>query len=55
MIRAYLEAAQALGQALINGEIQAFKDSMTASAATLGDAYLADLLEKSKALQRHLV
>jgi prephenate dehydrogenase len=55
MLRAYLEAAQALGQALINGEMHAFKDSMTASATTLGDAYLTDLLEKSKALQRHLV
>jgi prephenate dehydrogenase len=55
MIRAYLEAAQALGHALIEGNMQTFKDSMTMSATTLGSAYLADLLEKSKVIQRHLV
>ena len=55
MIRAYLEAAQALGYALIEGNMHAFKDSMTTSATALGSAYLAELLEKSKVIQRHLV
>jgi prephenate dehydrogenase len=55
MIRAYLEAAQALGEALIHGDMQAFKESMAASSTTLGRPYLTDLLEKSKALQRQLV
>jgi prephenate dehydrogenase len=55
MIQAYLEATQALGHALIKGNMQAFKDSMTTSATALGPAYLAELLEKSKVIQRHLV
>lgn len=55
MLRAYLEVAQALGQALIEGNMHAFKESMTTSATALGPAYLAELLEKSKVIQRHLV
>jgi prephenate dehydrogenase len=55
MIRAYLEAAQALGHALIEGNRHAFKEGMTTSATALGSAYLAELLEKSKVIQRHLV
>jgi prephenate dehydrogenase len=55
MLRAYLDVAQALGQALIEGHMQAFKESMSTSAAALGPAYLAELLEKSKVIQRHLV
>ena len=55
MIQAYLEAAQALGQALTAGNTQAFKDSMMTSATALGEAYLADLFEKSKTLQRHVL
>lgn len=55
MLRTYLDIAQTLGQALIAGDMQAFKTSMTGSAATLGNAYLDDLLAKSRLLQRHLV
>jgi prephenate dehydrogenase len=55
MIQAYVDAAQALGKALTVGNIQAFKDGMTSSAAALGPAYLADLFEKSKTLQRHVL
>jgi hypothetical protein len=55
MIRAYLEAAQALGHALIEGNMQVFKEGMVTSATALGPAYLAELLEKSKVIQRHLV
>jgi prephenate dehydrogenase len=55
MIRAYLEAAQRLGQALMQDDMHTFKETMTTSAATLGAAYLAELLEKSKAVQRQLV
>jgi prephenate dehydrogenase len=55
MIQAYLEAAQALGQALTSGNTQAFKDSMISSATALGEGYLADLFEKSKTLQRHVL
>jgi prephenate dehydratase/prephenate dehydrogenase len=54
MIRAYLDTAQTLGQALIAGNIDAFKESMITSTAALGPAYLAAMLEKSKAVQRHL-
>jgi prephenate dehydrogenase len=55
MIQAYVDAAQALGKALTAGNMQAFKDGMTTSAAALGPAYLADLFEKSKMLQRHVL
>jgi hypothetical protein len=55
MLQAYLDAAQALGKTLIAGETQTFKESMIASATALGTSYLADLFEKSKTLQRHLV
>jgi prephenate dehydrogenase len=55
LLQAYLEAAQALGQALIAGQVDVFKTSMTASATALGPAYLGELLQKSKLMQRHLV
>jgi prephenate dehydrogenase len=55
MIQSYLDTAQALGRALIEGHIDAFKESMTTSAAALGPTYLSDMLEKSKAIQRHLL
>jgi prephenate dehydrogenase len=55
MVQAYLEAAQALGQALMAGHIQTFKDSMTRSATALGTPYLTELFEKSRALQRHVL
>lgn len=55
MIQSYLEVAQALGQALIEGNMDAFKETMTTSASVLGPTYLADLLEKSKAIQRHIL
>ena len=55
MLQSYLEAAQALGQALIAGDTEPFKNSMSTSATALGPAYLADMLEKSKVIQRHLL
>jgi prephenate dehydratase/prephenate dehydrogenase len=55
LIQAYCEAAQALGQALMIGHVEAFKESMKVSATALGPAYLAEMLQKSKTLQRHLV
>ena len=55
LLQTYLEAAQALGQSLIAGDVEAFKESMTASAAALGSAYLAEMLQKSQLIQRHLV
>jgi len=55
LIQAYCEAAQALGQALMTGHVEAFQESMQASATALGPAYLAEMLQKSKTLQRHLV
>jgi prephenate dehydratase/prephenate dehydrogenase len=55
MIQAYLDTAQRLGNALMAGNTQVFTDSMMASAKALSPAYLADLFEKSKTLQRHLV
>jgi prephenate dehydratase/prephenate dehydrogenase len=54
MIQAYLDAAQALGQALIAGDVETFKTTMSASAAALGPAYLEDMLRKSKRIQDHL-
>jgi prephenate dehydrogenase len=54
LIQAYCKAAQTLGHALTTGNVEAFKESMTASAAALGPAYLADMLQQSKTLQRHL-
>ena len=48
LLQAYLEAAQALGQSLIAGQMETFQESMTASAAALGPAYLAEMLQKSK-------
>jgi prephenate dehydrogenase len=55
MIRAYLDAAQQLGQALIAGDVERFKAEMVASATALGAPYLQDMLEKSKMIQQHLV
>jgi prephenate dehydrogenase len=55
MLQAYLEVAQTLGQALIAGNMHAFTESMKASAMALGSSYLAEMLEKSKIIQRHLV
>lgn len=55
MLHSYLEVAQALGQALMAGDTEAFKTSITTSRSALGATYLADLLEKSKAIQRHLL
>jgi prephenate dehydratase/prephenate dehydrogenase len=55
MVQSYMEAAQALGQAMIEGNMDAFKETMTTSVSVLGSTYLADLLEKSKAIQRHLL
>lgn len=55
LLQTYLEVAQALGQALIAGDVEAFKESMTASAGALGAAYLAEMLHKSQTIQRHLV
>ena len=55
LLQAYLDAAQALGQALIVGNVEAFKESMTASAIALGPAYLAEMLQKSQIVQRYLV
>ncbi|ETW93897.1 MAG: hypothetical protein ETSY1_37220 [Candidatus Entotheonella factor] len=55
MIRAYLEAAQQLGQALIAGDVETFKHEMVSSATELGTPYLQEMLEKSKIIQQHLV
>lgn len=55
MIRAYLDAAQQLGQALIAGDVETFKAEMVASATALGAPYLQDMLEKSKMIQQYLV
>ncbi len=55
MIRAYLEAAQQLGQALMTGDVETFKDEMVSSATELGSSYLQEMLEKSKMIQQHLV
>ena len=54
MIQAYLEAAQALGQALIKGDVETFKATMTSSAKALGPDYLQAMLLKSKQIQQHL-
>jgi prephenate dehydratase/prephenate dehydrogenase len=55
MIQAYLDAAQTLGQALIAGNVTTFKEAMRNNAAALGTTYLAEMLQKSKILQRHLI
>jgi prephenate dehydrogenase len=55
LLQTYLDAAQALGQSLMAGHVEAFKESMTASVAALGSAYLTEMLQKSKTIQRHLV
>jgi prephenate dehydrogenase len=55
MIRAYLEAAQQLGQALMAGDVETFKADMRSSAAALGAPYLQEMLERSKMIQQHLI
>jgi prephenate dehydrogenase len=55
MLRAYLEVAQALGQALITGQTDTFKTSMVESVQALGPTYLEEMLQRSRAIQRHLV
>jgi prephenate dehydratase/prephenate dehydrogenase len=55
LIQAYLEAAQHLGQALIQGDIDTFRATMTESADALGADYLEEMLQKSKLLQQHLL
>lgn len=54
MIHAYVEAAQELGRAIMHGDMEAFRASMTENAAALGAAYLSEMFEKSKIIQRHL-
>ncbi len=39
----------------MTGQVDVFKESMTASATALGSTYLAEMLQKSKTLQRHLM
>lgn len=55
LIASYLAIAQELGQALSQGNLEPFKASMVASAAALGPAFLEDMLQKSKIIQRHLL
>ena len=55
MIRAYLEAAQQLGRALIAGDVETFKTELVSSATALGQPYLQEMLAKSKLMQQHLV
>ena len=55
LLQAYLETAQALGEAIQRGDCTAFKESMQSSAQTLGPAYLAEMLHKSQVIQRYLV
>ena len=55
MLKTYLDVVQTLAQALIDGNVDVFTRSMTASADALGEAYLADMLQKSQIIQRSLV
>ncbi|MGE3537741.1 MAG: prephenate dehydrogenase/arogenate dehydrogenase family protein [Candidatus Tectimicrobiota bacterium] len=55
LIQAYLETAQVLGAAMQRGDMTAFTESMQASAQAFGSAYLAEMLQKSRLMQRHLV
>ena len=55
MLKAYLDAVQALVQAMTGGDIDAFTRSMTSSASALGEDYLAEMLHKSQVIQRSLV
>lgn len=55
MIQSYLDAAQAIGDALRTGDMDVFKTSMKHSATALGPDYLNNMLEKSKEIQRHLL
>ena len=55
MLKAYLDVVQTLAQALIDGNVDAFTRSMTASAGALGEDYLTDMLQKSQIIQRSLV
>lgn len=54
MLKAYLDVVQTLAQAMIDGNVDAFTRSMTASAGALGEDYLADMLQKSQIIQRSL-
>ena len=54
LLRTYLECAERLGQALMTGDVGAFKDSMQDSTATLGAEYLEHMLDRSKTMQRHV-
>ena len=54
MLQAYLDVVQALAQAMIDGNVDAFTRSMTTSAGALGEDYLADMLQKSQVIQRSL-
>lgn len=54
LLRTYLEIAEGIGKTLIDGSVDTFKDSMHNSIATLGAEYLADMLERSKTIQRYL-
>jgi prephenate dehydrogenase len=54
MLQAYLDAAQALGNALIAGDVEAFKENMRSSVHALGPVYLAEMLDRSKVLQQRL-
>ena len=55
MLKAYLDVVQTLVQAMTGGDVNAFGRSMTASAAALGEDYLAEMLQKSQVIQRSLV
>jgi prephenate dehydrogenase len=55
VLKAYLDVVQTLAQALIDGNVDAFTRSMTASADALGAEYLADMLQRSQIIQRSLV
>ncbi|GIX47664.1 MAG: hypothetical protein KatS3mg131_1875 [Candidatus Tectimicrobiota bacterium] len=55
MLRAYLEIAQQLGQALIAGDTRPFRESMRASVEALGPAYLQEMRRRSQAMERHSV
>lgn len=54
MLKAYLDVVQTLAQAMIDGNVDAFTGSMTASAEALGEDYLTDMLQKSQIIQRSL-
>lgn len=55
LIQAYLDTAQALGEAMTRGDFTTFQESMRTSAIALGPQYLAEMLQKSRLIQRHLI